>query len=339
MEEKQERFREADADTERLSARYDAACKRVLSEKFILAWIMKACLEEYKGCDVSDIAERYIEGTPEVSSSPVFPEDGGLIRGLDTEDKSIREGTVTYDVRFRAVAPHSGEPIGLIVNVEAQNRFNPGYPLVKRGVYYCCRMISSQYGREFTKSHYEKIKKVYSIWICMNPPKNRQNTIVRYRLAEEELVGDTREPAENYDLLSVVMLCLGRPEEGRYDGVLRMLDVLFSEEIAPADKSRILQQEYEIPLTDKMTEEVSFMCNLSQGVLERGYIKGMEKGIAEGQAKGRAEGRAEGMETGVLSSIRSLVKNMGLSPEQAMAALDIPQQERQKYRDLLEQSK
>lgn len=339
MEEKQERFREADADTERLSARYDAACKRVLSEKFILAWIMKACLEEYKGCDVSDIAERYIEGTPEVSSSPVFPEDGGLIRGLDTEDKSIREGTVTYDVRFRAVAPHSGEPIGLIVNVEAQNKFNPGYPLVKRGVYYCCRMISSQYGREFTKSHYEKIKKVYSIWICMNPPKNRQNTIVRYRLAEEELVGDTREPAENYDLLSVVMLCLGRPEEGRYEGVLRMLDVLFSEEIAPADKSRILQQEYEIPLTDKMTEEVSFMCNLSQGVLERGYIKGMEKGIAEGQAKGRAEGRAEGMETGVLSSIRSLVKNMSLSPEQAMAALDIPQQERQKYRDLLEQSK
>ena len=35
-----------------LSARYDAACKRVLSEKSILAWIMKSCLEEYQDCNV-----------------------------------------------------------------------------------------------------------------------------------------------------------------------------------------------------------------------------------------------------------------------------------------------
>ncbi len=40
------------------SAGYDAACKRVLSEKAILARIMKACLEEYKDCDVNDIAEQ-----------------------------------------------------------------------------------------------------------------------------------------------------------------------------------------------------------------------------------------------------------------------------------------
>lgn len=33
-------------------AGYDAACKRVLSEKAILARIMQVCLEEYKGCKV-----------------------------------------------------------------------------------------------------------------------------------------------------------------------------------------------------------------------------------------------------------------------------------------------
>jgi len=44
------------------SAGYDAACKRVLSEKAILARIMKACLDEYKDCTVNDIAEKYIEG-------------------------------------------------------------------------------------------------------------------------------------------------------------------------------------------------------------------------------------------------------------------------------------
>ena len=36
-------------------ARYDAACKRLLSEKVFLAQIMKDCVEEYKNCDVEDI--------------------------------------------------------------------------------------------------------------------------------------------------------------------------------------------------------------------------------------------------------------------------------------------
>ena len=40
------------------SAGYDAVCKRVLSEKAILARIMKACLVEYQDCDVNEIAEK-----------------------------------------------------------------------------------------------------------------------------------------------------------------------------------------------------------------------------------------------------------------------------------------
>ena len=75
------------------SAGYDAACKRVLSEKAILARIMKSCLEEYKECEVNDIAEKYIEGQPQVSTVPVLPDEGGtVISGMDTEDKSVREG-------------------------------------------------------------------------------------------------------------------------------------------------------------------------------------------------------------------------------------------------------
>ena len=40
---------------------YDAACKKILSNKIILAWIMKSCLEEYRDLDVTEIAEKYIE--------------------------------------------------------------------------------------------------------------------------------------------------------------------------------------------------------------------------------------------------------------------------------------
>ena len=303
------------------NAGYDAACKRVLSEKAILARIMKACLEEYKNCDVNDIAGKYIEGQPQVSEVPVLPdESGSVISGMDTEDKSIREGSVTYDIRFRAVVPGTEEQIGLIINVEAQNDFYPGYPIITRGVYYCCRIISSQYGREFTGSHYERIKKVYSIWICMNPPKYRKNSITRYRLVEEQLVGEAVEPVENYDLLSIVMLCLGGPGGGNYEGVLRMLDVLLSNETSEAEKRKILQDDYGIQMTQTMEQEVSIMCNLSKGVEEKGIAKGMAAGIANG----------------ILAAIKSLVKNMGISAEQAMSVLEIPEAERQNYRDLLE---
>ncbi len=295
------------------SAGYDAACKRVLSEKAILARIMKACLEEYKDCDVNDIAEKYIEGQPQVSTIPVLPdEDSPIIQGMDTEDKSVHEGTVTYDIRFRAIVPGTRERVTIIINVEAQNDFYPGYPLLKRAVYYCCRMVSSQYGREFTASHYEKIKKVYSIWICMAPPKYRENTITRYRLVEEHLVGEAVEPVENYDLLSVIVLCLGDADEENYGSVLRMLDVLLSHETSEAEKRKILQDEYDIQMTRTMEEEVSVMCNLSKGVEERGIAKG------------------------IASSIKNLVKNMGISIEQAMSVLEIPEAERQKYMDLLE---
>ena len=298
------------------SAGYDAACKRVLSEKAILARIMKSCLEEYKDCDVNDIAEKYIEGTPQVSAVPVLPdEEATVISGMDTEDKSVHEGTVTYDIRFRAIVPGSGEEIGLIVNVEAQNDFYPGYPLVKRGIYYCCRMISSQHGREFTGSHYEKIKKVYSIWICMDPPKNRENTITRYRLMEEHLVGEATEPVRNYDLLSVVMLCLGDPDGENYDGILRMLDVLLGSETSEAEKRKILQDDYDIPMTQSMERKVTQMCNLSKGVL----------------AKGMAQGRSEGMTDAILSSIQNLMETLGLTIEQAMAALKVPEADRPKY--------
>lgn len=310
-------------------AQYDAACKRLLSEKIILAWIMKHCLEEYRHCDVKEIAEKYIEGQPQVSDTPVLPDEGGpVIQGLDTEDKTVKEGTVTYDIRFYAVAPVSREPIRLIVNVEAQNEYYPGYPLIKRGIYYGSRMISSQYGREFTGARYEKIKKVYSIWICIDPPKSRENTVTRYCIKEEQLVGEAKEAPQNYDLLTVVMLCLGRPEGENYGHVLKLLNVLLSNETGLLEKQRILEEDFDIPMTEKLEREVSEMCNLSKGVEERG----IQKGRMEGMKKGHAQGVREN----TLRSIKSLMETMGLSAEQAMAALKVPEGERGGYARLLE---
>ena len=131
-------------------------------------------------------------------------------------------------------------------------------------------------------------------------------------------------PVENYDLLSIIMLCLGRPDGKNYGGVLRMLDVLLGSETSEAEKRQILQDDYGIQMTQRMEREVSGMCNLSKGIEEKCMARGMEKGMEKGMAKG------------LLSSIKNLVKNMGVSVEQAMSVLEIPEAERQKYLDMLE---
>ena len=59
--------------TARSHADYDAACKRLLSEKVILAWIMKNCLKEYRNCSIQEIMDNYIEGEPQIAKVPVTP--------------------------------------------------------------------------------------------------------------------------------------------------------------------------------------------------------------------------------------------------------------------------
>ena len=280
-------------------AAYDNACKRLLANKIILAWIMKSCLEEYRDCGISEIASKYIEGEAQISEAAVHPDEEAeslQITGLNTEDSTI--------------VPDTGERISLIINVEAQNDFYPGYPIVKRNLYYCCRLVSSQYGTEFTNSHYEKIKKVYSIFICMNPPNYRKNTINQYSIQEENLIGEFGENVEYYDLLTGIIICLGDVED-EMTGILKFLEVLLSSERSPKEKREILQEEFNIKMTQELEREVSEMCNLSEGVEQKGIAKG------------------------ITASIRNLMESMGWSIEQAMDALQIPTEERNGYLNML----
>ena len=265
-------------------ANYDAACKRLLANKIILAWIMKSCLEEFQDFTVEEIADKYIEGSPQIAKIAVNPDEetdskGEQIEGSKTEDSTMKEGTVTYDIRFYALVPQSKETIKLILNVEAQNNFYPGYPIIKRGLYYCSRMISSQYGVEFTDGHYEKIRKAISIWICADPPKYRENTITRYTVREENIVGNIAEKRENYDLITAVIVCLGNAGDDKYTGILKLLDVLLSAERKPDEKKRILQDDFNIKMTRELESEVLLMCNLSKGIEEKGIREGILSSI------------------------------------------------------------
>lgn len=305
----------ADEQQER-KARYDAECKRVLSEKGILAQILKDCTEEFKDCSLEDIVEKYILGSPEVGTVTVMPSET-CVESKHTEDKSATEGTVFFDIRFDAAAPVDGRLIRLIINVEAQNDFHPGYALLKRAMYYGCRMISSQYGTVFVRSEYDKIQKVYTIWVCMEPAREWAYTITRYHMQEENIVGHARAPKEDYDLISPILVCLGKKNYQELQGVLRMLNLLFIDQMGKEEKVMTLKRDFGIRTTPKLEKGVAEMCNLSEGIerrgIERGRAEGRMEGREEGRMEGRAEGREEGRAEGRVGTLISLVKKNLLS--------------------------
>lgn len=299
----------------------DAVCKRVLSQKPILAWIMKACVTEYAGMEAREI-EKYIEGAPQVGEAAVLPDQTNhpVIQGLRNEDTSLTEGIVTYDIRFRATVPNTAEKIGLIINIEAQSNSHPGYPLLKRGIYYCSRMISAQHGREFTKSHYGQLKKVYSIWVCTDAPEKEQNTITQYVIQERNLIGQVNARKEDYDLLNVTMLCLGDKVQEEV-GALQLLYTLLISRESYRKKLQMMSEDYHIAITEPMEQEVSQMCNISQGIA----------------SKNRAEGRAEGRAEERLEMVRNLMQAMAVSAVQAMDLLRIPPEQRPALLEKLQQ--
>ena len=304
------------------TAQYDASAKRLLAEKIILAWILKSCVEEFQNIDIKDITEKYIEGEPQISKIPVMPDETNRtskIKGMGVEDTTMTEGTITFDILFEAIIPASEDRVSLIINVENQNDFYPGYPLIKRSIYYCSRMLSSQYGTVFTKSHYERLKKVYSIWICTNPPQERQNSITGYSIAEKNYIGNVKEQLNHYDLFSAIMICLGKPESENYAGILKLLGVLLASDIEPEDKKELLEHDFDIPMTEKLERRVKEMSTLGQSVLEKGMEKGIEKGA----------------EAAELSAISNLMKKLKMTAEQAMDTLDISMEKRGKYRSML----
>ncbi len=181
-----------DLEVSRAKEIYDESCENILANKIILAWIMKSCMKEYKDCSIRDIADHYIEGIPEISQREVHRDetpasDPGKIRGENTEDKAVNEGIVRYDIMFGQYCPNARKKSRIDHQYRGTKRFLSGISLIKRGIYYGCRMISSQYGTIFTNSHYEKIQKVYSIWICFNPPEKRKNSINIYSVKEKIL--------------------------------------------------------------------------------------------------------------------------------------------------------
>lgn len=267
------------------NVRYDQNIKNILANKSILAWILKYTTSEFQNYNIEDIIDCIEE--PKISEVYVYPGKTNIVRaerieGLSTEDKTQNEGSIRYDIRFTAYTKND-EHIKLIINVDAQKSFYPGYDLVTRIIYYCARMISSQMDVEFTADDYDNIKKVYSIFICLESSKESQNTITCYEIKPSHLYGSLPDK-HRYDLMRAVAVCLGDSEIENYNfangsTLLNLLNVTFDNFLSAEKKESILEEQYSIPKSKELKEELITMCNLSYAIEEKGIEKGREQGV------------------------------------------------------------
>ena len=264
-------------------AQYDTRVKRLLAQKSILAHILVKTVDEFKGMKPEDVV-KYIEGEPSISVVPVEPglanmektdATGQRIVGLNTENAEINEGLVRFDIIFYVRMPSIvGRKNGLsqiIVNIEAQKDEPTEYKILNRAIFYVSRLISSQKERDFVNTNYDDIKQVLSIWICMNMD---DNSLSHIHLTKDEML----KPCDwkgNLDLLNIVLIGITNeiPEHDEKYEMHRLIGALLSSELKEQEKLDIIEHEYNIPISQEFREDVSIMCNLSQGIEDKAIAK------------------------------------------------------------------
>ena len=263
-------------------AKYDTQAKILLSYKPVLGKILKLTLPEFK--DVPDPSIYIHDGiqvgvvavdpdVPDLDSQEVgyrrLPIEVGVKLPIGTESNDMKSGRIYYDVVFTVDIPGKKKPRKVYVNIEQQVTTKPGYPIVTRGIYYLCRMISAQKEVEFKGEQYGKIKKCYSIWIC---PDAQENTITSYKIEKNDLYEKSNVQPRSYDKLECIVCNFTAGVEG--NELLRFLDTLFSKEKSLDERKKVLSEAYGMVLDEEMEGTVREMCNLSDGIFNSGISIG-----------------------------------------------------------------
>ena len=234
-------------------------------------------VDEFKGMKPEDVV-KYIEGEPSISVVPVEPglanmektdATGQRIVGLNTENAEINEGLVRFDIIFYVRMKNGLSQI--IVNIEAQKDEPTEYKILNRAIFYVSRLISSQKERDFVNTDYDDIKQVFSIWICMNMD---DNSLSHIHLTKDEMLKPYNWKG-NLDLLNIVLIGITNeiPEHDEKYEMHRLIGALLSSELKEQEKLDIIEHEYNIPISQEFREDVSIMCNLSQGIEDKAIAK------------------------------------------------------------------
>lgn len=255
--------------------KYDDACKKTWKLREIQAPVLQYVVKEYQNHSISEVIgyinASTISETVSVDDLPAF------IEGSEIEMSSTTEKRVFYDIHFTAKNPElSTEEILIMLHIdfEVQNDYvpsNPKYPMTKRAVYYAARELSSQLGIVTQNTNYAKLEKVYSIWICNEGvPKILRNSITRYHMVKEDIMGECKEDDAYHDLMEVIIIRRG--ETAEKDTLFEYLEGVFTSNLSTVKKYVDVESSYEVK------EALQTMCGLGESLENKALEKGIEQG-------------------------------------------------------------
>lgn len=238
-----------------VSSSYDTNIKFLLADKQILARVLKYAVQEFKDMQIEDIMASIGEDI-EIGTRPL---DAGLsnmgrINASNTEDNIPGEGKIFFDIRFTAY--HKETEMKFLINLEAQRSSEPGklgYHLENRIIFYLARMISAQKQTEFYHSDYDNLKKVRSIWLCLDNSEDG-DSIEEINLGRNTVYGDKRNPYD-IDLMRGIIINVrnGETIKDSQNVLISMLEKLLSK-ISVEEKKRILTEKYGMIMTTELVQ-------------------------------------------------------------------------------------
>ncbi len=153
----------------------------------------------------------------------------------------------------------------------------------------------------------------------MNTDEDRANTITKYSISEQNVIGTYKEKESSYDLLTIIMLGLGNAKNAEDKPILKLLDILLSSDTKPNKKKEILERDFNIPMSASISEEANIMCNLGEGIREQAYEQAYEQAT----------------KSTWVEAVLNMMKSLKLSAEEAMNAIGIPDKDRQPILDMV----
>ena len=263
----------------RLAANIDERCDRLakalLTNPSVQALVINHACTEFLGLPLDEVKKR-------IQRHPLKQRrvDAEAPVALEKTENLEDETKTNFDILFEAESPLGAM---LRINIEVQGKYQKSSIMKGRYVYYTARLVSPQKAEAFfTGSHYDELRKVYSIWICLNPPAHRRGRLIRYRLAMEVFEPDGTVSVEltdqEIDKICIVEICLAK-DPAKQPEWMKALSVLFNTESTPEERRKALEGNG-IKLTKKEEEEFMEMFSYSK------YIREQER---EAAAKKMAE--------------------------------------------------
>lgn len=267
-----------------LDCKHDINAISLLTDAQIFARIIKLLLREFCNVSVEEIEKsiQFYRENPGKESN--MGDNDVVIIPSDSVSKEQRNGEIRYDKHYNVKTKNMEYWIKL--ELEAQNVTNDktlGYHLENRVAYNLGRMMSGQKFVDFSNSDFDRLKKVKSIWICLN---QATDSIIRFTYKPSLEYGDCDiNSLQSEQFEGIIVNVRGSSEKKQIaksnGSIISFLEAVFKVEDA-ATKKKVLQEEFHLKITNPLERRLEVMC----GVTEFSKNEGREEGLKVGREEG-----------------------------------------------------